>query len=397
MRYQHNVILLYLAIVFFLGACSGKSSEEKYVVKKGDFQASLIETGELQAIHSRSINVPFIGWKYGWQFTLTGLLDHGSGVEAGDSVAQIDGSSVIKFLYEERNKLEIEQANLQKLKVTQQSTINSLEADLKAEQSNYELIRLQVEKYQFEPENKRKIKDMELERASVSLKKIKKKRELYKKIIENELAIQQIKIRQIEDNIRDAEGSLKKLTIKSPQSGIVQYSRNWRTRQMIKVSDQVHQGMELAMVPDLRDMKVITSVNEEDIGKIAKGQKVIVRLDAFPDKPFDGTITYVGKLSYQKEENSRIKIFDVEVALQTNDPALKPGMTVSCEIIYADLKDQLYVETVCILKDSAGVWVFPSGESGKKIPVRTGPSNNKYTVLKTKLKKGQKLLPVQTL
>ena len=38
-----------------------------------------------------------------------------------------------------------------------------------------------------------------------------------------------------------------------------------------------------------------------DIGKLYQGQKVVVRLEAFPEKSFEGRISEIGKLSYNKE------------------------------------------------------------------------------------------------
>ena len=82
-------------------------------------------------------------------------------------------------------------------------------------------------------------------------------------------------------------------------------------------------------------MKVQTSVNETDISKIYKGQKVNVRLDAFPRKVFKGSIISISNTVQNKERDSKIKVFFVEVLLDETDRILKPGMTVSCEFIIA--------------------------------------------------------------
>jgi hypothetical protein len=60
---------------------------------------------------------------------------------------------------------------------------------------------------------------------------------------------------------------------------------------------------------------------------------VVVRLDALPQVSFKGEVAYVGKLCRLKERNSKQKGFDVEVKLLEPDERLKPGMTVSCEVI----------------------------------------------------------------
>ena len=86
-------------------------------------------------------------------------------------------------------------------------------------------------------------------------------------------------------------------------------------------------------VPELKWMRVNTFVNETDFLKVRTGQKVIVRLDALPEIKFSGEIAYIGKLCRPREQNSRQKVFDVEVKMLEPDERLKPGMTVSCEFL----------------------------------------------------------------
>ena len=68
--------------------------------------------------------------------------------------------------------------------------------------------------------------------------------------------------------------------------------------------------------------------------RIKEGDKVIVRLDALPEVPFEGYISHIGLFCYAKDYSKpRQKSFDVEVRLLVSDERLKPGMTVSCEFL----------------------------------------------------------------
>ena len=175
----------------------------------------------------------------------------------------------------------------------------------------------------------------------------------------------------------------------------MQRLKNRRTRQIVKVGDELHHGQKFACVPDLCEMKVNTTVNETDIGKIHLDQRVIVRLDAFPDKPFDGKIIEIGKVSYKKDEKSRTKVFDIVILLDKSNPILKPGMTVSCEIITSELDDVYYVENDCILKQDQKYYIFMN-RNGKneKCSVQIGPRNNQFTVIYGDFKAGQRILPL---
>ncbi len=389
-----NKTFLLLSLILFSGLSSCNKSEgfTQNSVYKGEFIASQTETGELIAVNSIGITVPFIGWKYGRRFKITELANHGDNISKDDIVVKIDPASVIRVLEEQQNSLEIEQANLKKTKANHESQISQLNSELSREEANYNLIQLQVDKFKFEPERKQKIKLLELEIAEIKRERVKRKISLKKIIIKNELNIQKTRLSQIKNNILAAEKALSKLELHSPISGIVQLEENWRTGKMVQLGDELGQGWPIVSIPDMSAMKVSASINESDIYKIKVGQKVSVRLDAYPAKSFSGEITYIGKLSRKKERDSPIKIFDFVVTILDKDPALKPGMTVSCEVILAEFKSAYYVNNDCIFQENGDYFILPSGgKSTDRIPIEIIGRNNENTAIKGQVKKGQKL------
>lgn len=383
----------WICIIMLLHACSSGDKIPAYCIQQGDFEATLTETGELLAVNARSVLMPYLGWKYGWQFKITGLAEHGSEVHKGDSVAQVDPANVQKFLLEQENLLEVEKANLTKLLVEQSNKTHELEAKLKEVQADYNLKKLELERYQFESERKQEIKELEFSQARVHMERITRSMELEKIIAVNGRKIQEIKVAQIDGNIQEARDALGKLTVLSPLDGIFQVSKNRRTQKLYRVGDDTYQGAELALVPDLQKIKVKSTINEADIGKVKSGQEVVVRLEAFPDRPFPGKLTEIGKLSHNKEEDSKVKVFDTVILLDDADPALKPGMTVSCEIIFAKLKDVLYVDNRCLKKEEGQYYILIKDQGNRvKKQVEIGPRNNLYTVVYGDFKQGTELM-----
>ncbi|MBN2484723.1 MAG: efflux RND transporter periplasmic adaptor subunit [Bacteroidales bacterium] len=392
-RQKIKIFVLLHLLLFLTGACSGDKSKHKYYVKKGHYRATITETGELQAINSRSVSMPFLGWKYGWQFKIIMLAEHGSLVKRSDTVAIIDPSPVSKTMESEKIRLETEEANLSKMLTSNQGELKQIEAELLSAKSNFELIKLQVEKFSFEPENKRKIKEMEMEIASIRLRNIEKKYQSRKTVFENNQQIQQIKINQIKSNIAESAESLKKLFITSPIDGIFQLERNRRTRSQVQLGDDIHMGQLIAGIPDMSRMKILSTINENDIAKLKPGQQVIIRLDAYPDKPFAGEISNIARISRQKENEELVKIFDFEVLVSGSDPALKPGMTVSCEIVINEINDAFYIENDCIFSDSTQFFLI-NESAGKqhKTPVTILARNNSFTAISGDIKEGKRYL-----
>lgn len=386
---MEKIKILLLAGMLFLISCNTQSKDSEFEVKKGHFKASVIESGELQAINAVSINMPPIGFRYGWQFKIIDLVENGTIVTAGENIAKIDQASVRKRIIDLETRLNLEDANLNKLIIQQSNKKRSLETSLEEEQANFELKKLEVETFKFESPQKQNVKKLEFEQVKINKEKAIRNIQRQKIIRKNQIMIQTMKVDQIKLNIKEANKAIKQLDIISPINGIVQLKRNRRTNQNYKIGDEMHLGQSFALVPDINLMKVKTSINEMDYKKIKIGQKVNVRLDALPSVIFKGELCLLGKLSKPKERDSKIKVFDAEITILNNDERLKPGMTVSCEIIYADHENALYVNNDCLLRENGKYYIFP--KKNKRQEVHVGFSNNKYTHILDDLEKGQNL------
>jgi multidrug efflux pump subunit AcrA (membrane-fusion protein) len=308
-------------------SCQKESTEEKVYSTKSD---RIMETGELAAIDSRAFVLQRYGHQW-YQMKIIGLLKHGSEVKAGDSIIQLDPTEVKKYIIDREGDLETQLVALEKLKVDQSNRRNDLESNQKNETATFNLKKLELESSRFESERIRKIKELEFEQAKINFSKVKRQLELNKTKENADLKIQQIRINRLKVELKNAYNILGALTIRTPIEGIFQIGHSQRTRQMLKVGDEIYVGNNMGNVPALKWMKVNTTISENDFLKISFGQKVTVRLDALPKVEFEGEIVYIGKLCRLKEPNSKQKVFDVEVKLLKPDERLKPGMTVSCE------------------------------------------------------------------
>lgn len=309
-------------------ACSDGAKTDKWA-SVGENR--VIETGELAAIYSKAFVMPRYG--YWFEMRVIGLLEHGAIVNAGDSIIQLDPTEIKKYIIDKENELATQQAAEQKLSVDLENRISDLEARVRSETAAFNLKKIEMESSRFESARLKKIKDLEFKQAGIMLEKEKKKLEMCKIINDNDLKIQQIRIRRIQNDLNNACNILPALTLRTPVSGIFQIVRNHRTGTLVKIGDNIYSGNRLALVPELKNMKVNTCINETDFLKIELGQDVSVRLDAMPKVVFDGKVAYIGKLCHLQDNKSRQKVFDVEVNITRSDERLKPGMTVSCEFL----------------------------------------------------------------
>ena len=332
--FRYSVILFIVhCSLFILFASCGKNGDGDTGNKESAGGIAIIETGTLEAIN----NVLFILPRYSmywYEMRIIGIAENGTIVNEGDSIIQVDPAEVNKMILERETNLETQIANFEKMQVTQSNQISDLESRIKNETATYNLKKNDLEASIFETERARAIKQLEFKQAELTLAKEKRKLELAKIVNENDAKIQDIRIRQLEDDLEQFIEILPTLTVRSTVSGVFQRGRNMRTGQPLISGDMAISGYSMGNVPELKWMRVTSFINENDFLKLHVGQKVIVRLDAMPELKFNGEVEYIGKLCRQKELNSKQKGFDVEVKMLEPDERLKPGMTVSCEFLH---------------------------------------------------------------
>lgn len=324
-----HILLVFSVLLVFI-SCQGNNKAEG-TANKHLGGAKIIEAGELAATESKSFILPRYGWYY--RMKIIGILKHGSIVQVGDSIVQLDGTDIKKGIIDMENNLETQKATLAKMMVDQNNRRQDFESRIKSETAAFSLKKLELESSKFESARAKRISQLQFEQAKITLAKVNKQMQFSRIISACDLKVQQIRTRQIQNSLTDSRAILQKLTIRSTLAGIFQVGNNDQNGQPFKVGDDIYVGSNMGNVPDLTWMKVNTYVSEVDFQRIALGQKVLVRLDALPKVSFNGEITYIGKLCYLKDNKSRKKVFEVVVKLLVSDPRLKPGMTVSCEYL----------------------------------------------------------------
>jgi HlyD family secretion protein len=386
-------MLTILFTAFFTAFACSSGDESLKKVKHGDFYQTVTETGELASVKTRSFVMPLFG-RYWYQLKIVGLLEHGSVVQAGDSILQFDPTEIKKYIVESEIELENQKASLEKLLVELDNRKSDLLSDLKNQQASFNLKKLELEQYRFESEKTRKIKQLEFSQDEIRLEKLKKRIDLNNTIAENDLMIQKYRVSRKEKELKDAHRVLSELTIRTPISGIFQVGSKFWSSEKIRIGESVFFGTCLGSVPDLTWMKVNSTINETDIFKVKPGLEVNVRLDALPNVVFKGKVSSISRLCHPYE-NSRRKVFDVEIKMLVSDQRLKPGMTVSCEYICNKFDNALYVSNDCLLTEGKRHYVFlKKGNRNSKVEVAVRAKNNNQSMVEGNIEKGQQLVTV---
>ncbi|MBP1625564.1 MAG: hypothetical protein H6Q00_39 [Holophagaceae bacterium] len=124
--------------------------------------------------------------------------------------------------------------------------------------------------------------------------------------------------------------STQRARVTSPMNGVV-------IKKGVELGDTITSGVNsysagtvVFTVADLASLIIRVNLNEVDIAKVKVGQEVRVSLDAYPQKTFTGKVRFVAPAAKVVE---KIKVFEVEVALDTLAEAFRTGMSANVEIL----------------------------------------------------------------
>ena len=131
--------------------------------------------------------------------------------------------------------------------------------------------------------------------------------------------------------LRTADVRLQDAVLYSPLNGIV-------LKKNVEAGETIGSGVVLFTIGDLENPWVKVYVKEDKMGRVKLGQRAEVRVDSFPLKQYEGTVTYISseaeftpKNVQTKEERVKL-VFGVKVSVKNQNNELKPGMPADVKI-----------------------------------------------------------------
>ncbi|HEX3530926.1 MAG TPA: efflux RND transporter periplasmic adaptor subunit [Thermoanaerobaculia bacterium] len=129
--------------------------------------------------------------------------------------------------------------------------------------------------------------------------------------------------------ISGAVGS-QRARVTSPMSGVVIKKGIELGQTVTSGVSSYNDGTVMFTVADLKSLIIRVNLNEVDIAKVRVGQPVRITLDAYPQKTFTGKVRFVAPAAKVVD---KIKVFEIEVALDKLDEAFRTGMSANVEIL----------------------------------------------------------------
>lgn len=216
-----------------------------------------------------------------------------------------------------------------------------------------------------------------------------------------QVEVAQAQVDQAVATLASAELDLGYTTIYSPVNGIV-VSRNVDVGQTVAASFQTPTLFVIAQ--DLTQMQVNANVSESDIGGVAEGKPANFRVDAYPRRFFEGTVTQVRNAPISIQN---VVTYDVVITVDNRELKLKPGMTANVTIVTAKKENPLRVPNGALRFRMPGapvdrkitqVWVRDEANQVRQTVITTGIADSLFTeIAEGTLKEGdQVILGIET-
>lgn len=198
----------------------------------------------------------------------------------------------------------------------------------------------------------------------------------------------ELAVNQASATLSDAQKALSDHRVKAPFDGII-------AKVSAKLGDKAANGMTVATIVTAQQI-VNISLNEIDAAKVSKGDKATLTFDAIEDLTLAG---HVSNVDIVGTVSQGVVTYVAEVAFDDIDPRVKPGMTVSANIITKAKQDVLLVPSSAV-KTSGGTKYVQVMEAGTTVPVNAavtvGDSNDTSVEIVSGLTEGERIITKAT-
>ena len=366
------ILVLAVGAYLWLGAEGDAVQYRTAAVTRGDLTVTVTATGALQPLNQVEVGTEVSGT------IATVEVDYNDRVDAGQVLARLDTARLEAQVEQSTAALEMARAQL-------------LEAQANVAETRSQLTRLQ--------------RGLKLSPSATSEQDLEAAEAAFKRAQAAETRAR-AQIREAEARLRMDQTNLDKAVIRAPIDGIV-LERKVEPGQTVAASLQTPVLFTLA--ENLTQMELQVDVDEADVGQVQEGQSAVFTVDAYPEREFPAEITQV---RFAPQAEAGVVSYQTILTVDNSDLSLRPGMTATANVEVRAIEDALLVPNTALRftppvteqAESRGlvgamlpspprrnhaqrqngaakqVWVLRDGEP-VAVPVETGPSDGRHTVI----------------
>ena len=376
-------LILILASHLQKGTVVAAAESRTAVIKRGDFLRTIRITGSTEAVHAYVVQAPRLAGG-GARMVLVRLVHAGTRVHKDDVLAEFDQQDQLKqFRDSQADYLDF----LDKIKKQQADNAIELAKDqtaLQAADDEYQKAKLEMEKNEVVSRIDADRNRLTLEQDAATLKQLRETFDLKERARQAQLKDLEIQRDKAHGQMLYAQTNSQRMVIHSPLEGLVVLNPIWKGSSMgdPQEGDEIWPGLSFMQVVDPSAMQVAARVNQVDFPYLRLGQRVEVRLDAYPDLVLSGSIEHLAAIGNTSSLSQAVHNFNATFSIQGTDPRLLPDLSAAVDVELERLPDVLLAPRDALMLENGKTYVWVKrGTSFEKRPVTIGQSNDVEAVV----------------
>jgi HlyD family secretion protein len=238
----------------------------------------------------------------------------------------------------------------------------------------------------------------DVQQAESALDRAKRKAEADKSQAQADLKAKEAEYTRQKTKLVKIDDQIKKTKIPAPSDGLVIYATSTKggfasmMKEPLAEGQQVFERQELIYLPTDASTMAEIGIHEASLAKVQVGQPAIVTVETLPGKRFLGAVGLVAPLpdSTGMFLNPDLKVFNAQIYIDTDDPALRSGMTCKAEILVERYDDAVYVPIQAVTRVAGDALVYVrDGKTAVPRKVEIGLDNNRMIRIISGLKEGE--------
>lgn len=317
------------------------------VVQRTAFIDYLQVRGEIRPVRSVVLTAP----SSGSDLQILQLVTNGARVSPGDVVVQFDATMQQRTLEQRQSELKQADSEIERVTADGRRRVQAVEAELAQAQSAAERARLDLAKAELVSKVEGERLTLVLANAELQVRGLRQKLAGERQATAAEAAIARKKRDKAQFDVDDTARVITSLTLHAPAAGTISLLPNMRAGGPMSRSapefrrgDRVWFGAAIAELPDLSAVQMSCRLDEADRARVAPDARVLVRVDALPDRELSATVREIAMVAKPDFTSfPPVRNFDATVALNGTDDRLRTGMSASARIELGRLDDVLVV------------------------------------------------------
>ncbi len=328
-------------------------------------------------------------------------VEQGDQVKAGQVVAKMDETDLKGQLLQARGALAAAQANLHKLQAGNrpqeiqqaQANVRDLQAQLTTARitntRNQELLSAgAISRNAYDESRNAEVSAQA--KVQSAQEQLNLSRSGFRK---EDIEAARASVLEAQGNLETIQTQLNNTVIRAPFAGVItqKYANIGAFVTPTTSASSTTSATSSSILALAGPLEAVVNVAETDIRRIYPGQRVLLRVDAYPDRVFGAKVRLVAP---EAVVSQNVTSFEVRVQIDDQKRELRSGMNLKGEFQVGQFKQALLIPTTSVVSEAAKTGVYIPGKKagrGKFHPIKAGVTVGNQTQVLAGLAAGDRV------